>query len=216
MPKTNNSGGKNNNHKDINALFEKLLANRGKKLKNIEGLKRRIVSKMDKEITRLYAKKDFITKMWLNKDNLRLQRISVLRKILRNNLVMNLRYLLSMPFIYAMIIPAFAMHIALEIYHQICFRLWGIARVDAREYFVFDRRLLPYLNWLEKFNCFYCSYFNCLVSYLREVAGRTEKHWCPIKHSKIMKDPHGSYDDFVDYDDGEALREKWAKLRDYK
>ena len=83
------------------------------------------------------------------------------------------------------------------------------------DYFIFDRRLLPYLNWLEKLNCFYCSYFNCLVSYMKEIAGCTERYWCPIKHSKMLKDQHSNYEKFVDYADGEALREKWDDLRKF-
>lgn len=34
---------------------------------------------------------------------------------------------------------------------------------------------------MEKVNCVYCSYFNGLMSYLREIAGRTEQYWCPIR-----------------------------------
>ncbi len=205
---------KNSNNKDINVLFEKFFASRDKKLKNIEKIKGRIITKLDKEIIRLYTKKDFIAEMWAKRRELRLQKISVLKKLAKNSAIMNLRYLISMPFIYLMLIPAFIMHSTLEIYHQVCFRLWGIPRVKPGDYFIFDRRLLPYLNWLEKLNCFYCSYFNCFVSYLREIAGQTENYWCPIKHSKIMKDPHNDYSDFVNYDDGEALRERWAEIRE--
>jgi hypothetical protein len=213
MLKINNKQPKNNNNREINSLFEKLLKLKGRKLKNIENLKKGIVVRIDKEISLLYAKKDFVARMWQNKSELRLQRISVIGKIMKNKLSMNLRYFISIPFIYGIIIPTMFLHIALEIYHQVCFRLWGIKLVKAKEYFVFDRRHLPYLNFLEKFNCFYCSYFNCFVSYLREIAGQTEKYWCPIKHSRSLKDQHGSYNDFVDYDDGQALRDRWEKLR---
>ena len=92
------------------------------------------------------------------------------------------RYLLSAPFIYGMIIPAVIWHIGLEIYHQICFRLYGIPRVQAREYFVYDRQLLSWLNPWEKVHCYYCSYVNNLVRYSSEIAGRTERFWCPIKY----------------------------------
>jgi len=39
------------------------------------------------------------------------------------------RYLLSAPFIYGMIVPALIWNLGLEIYHQICFRLYGIPLV---------------------------------------------------------------------------------------
>ena len=108
------------------------------------------------------------------------------------------------------------MHVFLEMYHQICFRIYKIPLVNPKEYFIFDRRLLPYLNWLEKFNCFYCSYYNCLVSYMQEILGRTERFWCPIKHSKRMANPHEYYESFVEYSDAEKLRTNWKTLREFK
>ncbi len=200
---------------EINSLFEKLLKSKEEKLQHIEEIKKKITKKLDFKIKKLYAKKDLIREMWTKKEKLKLQKIGVFRKFIRNSFLVNLRFIFSMPFIYVMIVPALFLHIMLEMYHQICFRLYGIPRVIASEYFIFDRRLLPYLNWFEKFNCFYCSYFNCLLAYAREVAGRTERYWCPIKHSKLMKDPHSNYEDFVDYSDGKALREKWNELRKY-
>lgn len=211
-----NNNRKNNFNSEINALFDKLIESRNKKLQNIEELKKRLTERLDKEINRLYAKKDFIAEMWTKREELRLYKVSFLKKLFQNSLWTNLRFLFFAPFIYAMIVPAFLMHIMLELYHQVCFRIYGMPLVRMREYFVFDRRLLPYLNWFEKFNCFYCSYFNCLVSYMREIAGRTEKYWCPIKHSKIMKKPHDHYDEFVDYSDGEELRKKWEELRTFE
>ena len=35
-----------------------------------------------------------------------------------------------------------------------------IPKVRRADYLVFDREDLPYLNLMEKFNCFYCSYGN--------------------------------------------------------
>src|SRR3989339_342766 len=134
----NEKQNKNFNH-DLNNLFERLLVTKNKRLKNVEELKRRITTKLDLEIKRLYAKKNFI----------------------------------------------------------------------------FDRHLLPYLNWFEKFNCFYCSYFNCLISYVKEISARTERYWCPIKHSRPLKDEHSQYDKFVDYSDGEVLRKQWNRIRKF-
>lgn len=122
----------------------------------------------------------------------------------------------SMPFIYGMIFPSIIFHFFLEIYHQVCFRLYGIPLVKRGEYFVYDRHLLPYLNWFEKMNCFYCSYVNNLLRYGVEIAGRTERYWCPIKYAGHLSNPHSHYEKFFDYLDAESFRSKWKSLRDFK
>ncbi len=42
------------------------------------------------------------------------------------------------------------------IYQAVCFPVYGIPKVRRRDYFVFDRAHLAYLNALEKLNCAYC------------------------------------------------------------
>lgn len=201
---------------EINSLFEKLMNKRDKSLAGVEELKKNLVEKLDKEIKSLYTKKDFITEIFTNRRKLRLQRVSVLKKLWQNPLWITIKYIISMPFIYTMIFPGVFLHIMIEIYQQVCFRIYGIPLVKAKEYFIFDRQLLPYLNWFEKFNCIYCSYFNCLIAYAREIGGRTERFWCPIKHSKVIKNPHDHYDKFIEYTDGEIFREEWKKLRKFE
>ena len=44
-----------------------------------------------------------------------------------------------------------------------------------RDYPVFDRAHLAYLNPLEKLNCAYCSYANGLLSFVKEVVGRARR-----------------------------------------
>jgi len=134
---------------------------------------------------------------------------------LKKLISLELRFLLAMPFIYAMIVPALFLHLMLELYQQVCFRLYRIPRVRAREYFFFERALLPYLNWVEKVNCVYCSYVNQLFQFAVEVAGRTERFWCPIKYANRVQKTHSQYNRFVDYLDAENFREKWEKLRDF-
>lgn len=204
-----------NLNEELNRLFERIVDSRDKGLKNVEDLKKRMTIRLDAEIARMYAKKDFITEIFSKREELYKQKISFIKKIMSNSLAVNLRYLISMPFIYIVLIPSIVMHIFVELYHNVCFRIYGIPLVRAREYFVFDRQLLPYLNWFEKFNCLYCSYFNCLISYIKEIGGRTERYWCPIKHSKTLKDQHSNYDDFVDYSEGEELRKRWEELRKF-
>ncbi len=117
------------------------------------------------------------------------------------------RLLISAPFIYAMIIPALVLHLFLEIYHQVCFRLYKIPLVSSASYFIWDRHKLPYLNAFEKFNCAYCSYFNGLIAYTSEIAGRTERYFCPIKHAQRRQGEHSQYHLFSDYSAGESYHQ---------
>ena len=70
------------------------------------------------------------------------------------------RHILSMPFIYGMIIPAVFLDICLWIYQQTAIRLYGIPLVKRSDYIQFDRKFLSYLNLMQKINCLYCSYVN--------------------------------------------------------
>jgi hypothetical protein len=151
-----------------------------------------------------------------NLNTLKQYRHSTWQNIKSENALKLFLYTLSVPFIYGMIIPAIFMHICIEIYHQICFRLYRIPLVSSREYFAFDRMYLPQLNLFEKVNCLYCSYFNCLVAYVQEIAGRTERFWCPIKHAKKMKAVHNQYSHFFEYSDGKSLRENWEQLQQFE
>ena len=120
-------------------------------------------------------------------------------------LTAQIRHLLSAPFIYMMIIPFVILDIFLEVYHRVCFTLYGIPKVKRSNYIVIDRHKLAYLNFMQKLNCVYCGYGNGLMAYGKEIAGRTEKYWCPIKHSQEIPEPHSLYNDFFDYADGEGF-----------
>ncbi len=109
------------------------------------------------------------------------------------------RHIISIPFIYMMIVPAIILDIFLFIYQNICFRLYWIPLVKRSDYIVYDRKLLDYLNAIQKFNCLYCSYVNWLFSFAVEVWWRTEKYWCPIKHARKMKWWHDWQKFFADY-----------------
>jgi len=71
------------------------------------------------------------------------------------------------------------------------------------------------INWLEKLNCLYCSYINNLLRYGMEIAGRTERYWCPIKYANNLKEHHSQYSKFVDYLDAKNYRGKLGELRDF-
>lgn len=119
--------------------------------------------------------------------------------------------ILTAPFIYSLIIPFVLIDVFVSIYQFICFPIYQIPRVKRSEYLVFDRVKLKYLNWVERFNCLYCSYGNGIIAYVQEVAARTEQYWCPIKHAQKVKGLHTRYHKFTDFGDGEQYREK---LRD--
>jgi hypothetical protein len=76
-----------------------------------------------------------------------------------------------------------------------------------------DRHRLAYLNGIEKLNCAYCTYANGLIAYVREVAGRTEQYWCPIRHARRIPAPHRRYAHFFEYGDAAAYRHNLSAKR---
>lgn len=121
--------------------------------------------------------------------------------------------ILTAPIIYSMIIPFILIDLSVTLFQRICFPIYGIALVRRRDYLIFDRARLPYLNALEKVNCAFCSYGNGVAAYVREVAARTELHWCPIKHARRVLGQHAYYNEFVDFADAEAYRTELESLR---
>lgn len=120
---------------------------------------------------------------------------------------------LTSPVIYIGWIPFLLMDLFVTVYQAICFPVYRIPKVRRGDYMIFDREDLPYLNIIEKFNCFYCSYGNGVAAYTREVAARTEQYWCPIKHARRVRDAHDRYPRFFDYGDAEAFRQGLNRLR---
>lgn len=121
--------------------------------------------------------------------------------------------LLFAPVIYAGGVPLLMLDLFLLVYQTICFPIYGIPKVRRSEYLVFDREDLPYLNVLERFNCFYCAYANGLAAYMREVAARTEQYWCPIKHARRILSAHERYPRFFEHGDAESYRKGLERLR---
>jgi hypothetical protein len=125
----------------------------------------------------------------------------------------NLLVIITAPVIYAMIVPLLLLDLFVSVYQMVCFPAYGIPKVRRADYFVFDRHHLAYLNALEKLNCAYCSYANCLIAYVREIAARTEQYWCPIKHARRVIGAHARYAAFDDYGDAEGYHKRLAELR---
>ncbi len=120
---------------------------------------------------------------------------------------------LTSPFIYIMFVPAVLLDIFASLYQFVCFPVYGIPKVVRGDYIILDHHRLNYLNSLEKVNCVYCSYFNGLMGYLQEMAGRTEKYWCPIRHAVQGKSRHSQVHTFLDYGDAEGYRQRLAEIR---
>ncbi|MGB0497514.1 MAG: hypothetical protein ACPGID_04175 [Rubricella sp.] len=122
-------------------------------------------------------------------------------------------FVLTAPVIYSLIIPFALLDLMVSLYQAICFPVYGIRKVRRADYIVIDRHHLAYLNSIQKLNCVYCSYCNGLIAYVREIAGRTEQYWCPIKHAMRVHGTHGRYPGFVDYGDAEAFNRELPNLR---
>ena len=113
-----------------------------------------------------------------------------------------LTQIISIPFIWGMLAFFIVFDIGLEIYHQICFRLYKLPLVDRSKYIKIDRHKLSYLSFLDKIRCVYCGYGNGLLAYAVKITGDTEEYWCAIKHERddnFVEPPHQK--DFVRFGD---------------
>ena len=93
----------------------------------------------------------------------------------------------------------------MEIYHNVCFPLYGIPLVKRNKYIKIDRQKLKYLRFAEQVSCAYCGYANGVMAYGVKIAGETEKYWCGIKHQKdeeFIEPAH--HKDFLKYGDEKA------------
>jgi hypothetical protein len=122
--------------------------------------------------------------------------------------------MMTAPLIYAGFVPFILMDVFITLYQTVCFTIYGIPKVKRSEYMVFDREDLPYLNIIEKFNCFYCSYGNGLAAYFREIAARTEQYWCPIKHARRIRVAHSRYPRFFEFGDAESYLKGLERIRE--
>ncbi|WAC59068.1 hypothetical protein [Brevundimonas sp. SL130] len=121
---------------------------------------------------------------------------------------------LTAPVIYSLILPLALIDLWASAYQAICFRAYRLPRVQRRDYLVFDRSSLAYLNWIEGLNCGFCEYANGVAAYVREIASQTEQYWCPIKHALKITHPHKRYQDFVEYGDAGGYRARLDRLRE--
>jgi len=174
-----------------------------------------VVEKLEEEIkSKWYELRD--GEVWFSEEIKREhQRLktSLARYVLQSRVLA----ILTAPFIYAVIIPFVLLDLFVTVYQTVCFPVYGIPKARRRDYVAIDRNQLRYLNALEGINCMYCSYGNGVLAYAVEIAGRTEQHWCPIKHARRVKNAHDRYKNFLPYGDARAYREEIEKVRnDFK
>ena len=124
-----------------------------------------------------------------------------------------LSFLITLPSILIMVVPAFLLDIAGSIYQAANLRAYEIPMVDRKKYIFLDRYALKHLNFMEKFFCIYCGYFNGVMQYVSEIAARTEEFWCPIKYSKKVGFKHKRYANYLEHDDIAGYHAKRKKIR---
>ena len=174
---------------------------------------------LESEIEQLLKEKQQVFRYTLEKGKVKFEQgIKALQKHHKINAwryLVNARigHILSAPFIYIVIIPFLLLDLFVSLYQQVCFRIYGIPLVKRTDYFIVDRQKLHYLNVIEKVNCVYCGYSNGLIEYVREIAARTEQYWCPIKHATRSPDPHRLVNNFVDFGDAEAYKERLETIQ---
>jgi len=121
--------------------------------------------------------------------------------------------LVTAPIIYSMAVPLVVVDLFVTFFQASCFPIYGIARVRRRDYIVFDRHHLGYLNFIERFHCEYCAYANGLIAYVAEVAARTEQYFCPVKHARKVLGTHRRYARFLEFGDSADFHARLEELR---
>jgi len=152
-------------------------------------------------------------KVWFSEEIKKEQRklkTSLARYVLHSRILA----ILTAPFIYAVIIPFVLLDLFVSVYQLVCFPVYGIPKARRGDYIAIDRNKLRYLNAIEGFNCMYCSYGNGVLAYAVEIAGRTEQHWCPIKHARRVQNAHDRYARFLPFGDAQAYRKEIDTIRD--
>ncbi len=121
--------------------------------------------------------------------------------------------LITGPIIYSMIIPLILADIFITFYQITCFPIYGIKKVNRKDYIAYDRHQLNYLNFIEKFHCTYCAYGSGMIAYISEIVARTEQYFCPIKHAHKMIGTHRRYASFLAFGEAENYESKLEHFR---
>ncbi|HEV2696055.1 MAG TPA: hypothetical protein VG347_24415 [Verrucomicrobiae bacterium] len=184
----------------------------------LDGLLKKMKLLEDELLVELQAKeKQFCYEVRQRKVHFSAETSAKHRKLVRklSNYLVHARWMsiITTPAILSCIIPAALLDAWTTAYQFICFPAYGIPKVRRADYVIMDRNKLRYLNTIERINCVYCEYVNGVIAYAQEIAGRTEQHWCPIKHALRLKTMHSRYKHFVDYGDAEEYRKRVEQIR---
>lgn len=98
-----------------------------------------------------------------------------------------------------MFIPLLFLDICISLYQSICFPVYKIAKVSRKDFIVFDRQELKYLDWISKFHCTYCAYGVGVVAFASAVIGKTEAYFCPIKHKSRDRAPATALPQYIEF-----------------
>ena len=90
--------------------------------------------------------------------------------------------LITGPIIYSMVFPIMLLDACVSFYQWTCFPIYGIPKFSRKDFIIFDRQELKYLDWISKFHCTYCAYGVGVSAYVYEIIKATESYFCPIKH----------------------------------
>ena len=85
--------------------------------------------------------------------------------------------LITCPIIYSMIFPLLILDAFVSFYQWSCFPIYGIPKLSRKDFIIFDRQELKYLDWISKFHCTYCAYGVGVVAFVGEVIGATEAYF---------------------------------------
>jgi len=97
-----------------------------------------------------------------------------------------------------------ALDFCLFFFQNTALRMYRVPFTKRSKYLKIDKKnyLLSYISWILK--------------YWVEMIWRTEKYWCPIKHSKRKKWKHNWEEKFADYWDEKWFKKSFVNLKEYK
>jgi len=109
--------------------------------------------------------------------------------------------LVTGPIIYSMIFPLVILDAFVSFYQWSCFPIYGIPKLSRKDFIIFDRQELKYLDWISKFHCTYCAYGVGIVAFVGAVIGATESYFCPIKHKTKKIHAAQKYGQYIPFDE---------------
>ena len=109
--------------------------------------------------------------------------------------------LITGPIIYSMIFPLLILDAFVSFYQWSCFPIYGVPKFKRKDFIIFDRQELKYLDWISKFHCTYCAYGVGVVAFVGAVIGATENYFCPIKHKLKKINASQNQNQYIPFDE---------------